>query len=164
MFIAVCLLLVLPSCKKTTSTTPVISTFDITFNGKTYNLSTDDKPPSLVVATTNSLSTRPGYGVSIGARSSQIQCTFQGTKYDDPNTAVGIYQSGSGNGTILGIITLTDFTDGSKYYTSDFTGNDTTSTITVVLSDEKECKGTFHVILTYNGNYYPADGNFDYKK
>ena len=183
---AVCLL-TLSACTKSSSsgstsgtpTTPV-STLNITFNGKTYNLSTGGSTVTTVItATTKSNpgnlygplggSTYAGYLAGLFGTNSQVNIVFTGLKLDD-SSAIGTYRCGSFTNTTnsyydlsYGGLSLIDKNDGNKSYMSDFTGKDTTSTITVSVANSTECKGTFNVVLTYNGSYYPATGDFDYK-
>lgn len=168
-FIIAALLLMLAACTKTTSSTAPVSppsatqsTFDITFNGKTYSLVSDSTTAAIAITALTTTSSSSLCGVAVTARNSQMQCTLTGIK-DTSNTAIGIYRSGNADGTMYGTIQLIDVDDGNKKYTSDFTGADSSSTITVAVSNSSECKGTFSVILSYNGHYYPATGDFDFK-
>ena len=158
------------------------STFNIHFNGKTYSVNTASAPTSVVSAITTygpgdyygnwDNNIYAGYGVGIVATSAQILCIFKGGKLD-ASTAIGTYRSGgctynSPLTTIYlsygaAVLELTDHEDGNKKYSSDYSGVDTTSTITVSVANANECKGTFNVVLSCNGNHYPATGDFDYK-
>lgn len=153
------------------------STFSITFRGKTYNLITSTTDPTIIVSakTTNnpgdiygnqSGSLYDNYGVSILATNNLVSTVLYGETLS--NEAIGTYRLGSYNpnsgGNIhYGGITLTDKNDGNRVYSSDYSGNDTTSTITVVTSTANECSGTFNIVLTNNSSYYSATGSFNYK-
>ncbi len=52
--------------------------------------------------------------------------------------------------------------DENKKCRIDRTGKDTTSADTV--ANATQFKGTFNIILSYNGSYYPATGDFDCRK
>ena len=170
--IAAGLLLTISSCTTSgsgsgTSVTPATSsTFNITYNGKTYHLtSTTTAPITVVTAMTNSSSATGTtfWTASAGASNNHIQCSIGGGKFTDLSNATGVYKGGCGGGTTYSALNLTDLDDGNKRYETDCTGHDTTSTLTITTSNATEVKGTFNVILTYNGNYYPATGDFDYK-
>ncbi len=148
------------------TTTTSASTLSIAFNGKTYNLTTSPTSVATVLNATTSSATSASsgltsWGVLITGLSTEVQLNFSGTKLNNPNSAVGTYKSGIGNSTVFGALELTDRNDGNKRYTSDFSGADTTSTITVTTSTATECKGSYSVVLTYNGQYYPATGQFN---
>lgn len=190
--VATIAILTVSSCSPgggTTTPPPVtppapVSTFNITFNGHTYNLTSSTTVP--VTSVTASTST-PGqaFGIpdyctghfvyadfkaAIIASNSQINAIIGGNKMG-ASSAIGTYRSGSYNDAsgdctkdrIYGGLQVIDMGDGGKVYTSDQSGKDTTGTITVTVSNATECKGTFSVILSYSGNYYPATGDFDYK-
>lgn len=185
-------LLTLAACTKsgtTSSSSPgsttsiPTSTFNITFNGKTYNLNSSITGTAIVVTTKSNPGTLygnnsscncnyAGYSVGIVAGSSQMSCEFIGGQLS-ASTALGTYKSGAYGGCdtfstfiFYGSIMLVDHNDGNKEY---WDGNecghaaDTTSMIAVTVANANECKGTFSVQLYYNGNYYPATGDFDYK-
>jgi|GEM_PF-3032353 len=171
--IAAGLLLTISSCTTSgsgsgTSVTPTTSsTFNITYNGKTYHLASTATVPLTIVNATTFSSTSPSTGImtwdiNAVASNSHIQCNIGGIKFTDVSTAVGTYKAGCGGGTTLSTLNLTDYDDGGKMYQTDCTGADTTSTVTVTSSTSTECKGTFNVILSYSGHYYPATGDFDY--
>ncbi len=152
----------------TTLTPATSSTFNITYNGKTYHLTSTTTAPLTVVNATTTSSTSPSsgittWGINAVASDSHIQCNMGGIKFTNISTAVGTYKAGCGGGTTLSTLNLTDADDGNKMYQTDCTGADTTSTVTVTSSTSTECKGTFNVILSYGGHYYPATGDFDYK-
>lgn len=163
--IAGLLLSFITSCSTGSGTvTPVVpatptSTFNITYNGKSYHSTTPDVVSAFVSAPGNS----PDWGVSINMVSTHIRCNFTGIKYGSSGTAVGIYKSGNATGLPSTLLDVTDYDDANKHYTSNFNGLDTASTITVITNTANECKGTFNIILTYNGTSYPATGDFDYK-
>ena len=152
----------------TTVTPATSSTFNISFNGKTYNLTSTTTVPLTVVNASTISTTSPSsgittWGVNALASNSHIQANIGGIKFVNINTAVGTYKAGCGGGTTLSTLSVTDYDDGSKRYETDCTGSDTTSTVTVTTSTSTECKGTFNVILTYGGVSYPATGDFDYR-
>ena len=162
--IVICLVSAL-SCTKKSSTTSTpsptavsASTFNITFNGRTYNIT-----QGIAAITSSPTGTSPDWGVLVGAGDTHIRCNISGVKSGSPATALGIYKSGNATGLPTTTLDLTDYDNGGKRYTSSVDGHDTTSQITVSISNATECKGTFSVILSYNGNYYPATGDFDYK-
>jgi hypothetical protein len=172
LIMAVSLLTILNACHTSSSSTSVTpsaptSTFNITYNGKTYHLTSSAPgtvPVTVISAITGSSSSPVAeWTVSTGATDSHIQCTFGGAKFNNMSTAIGTYRSGCGSGVTISSLYLLDKDDGNKTYETDCTGHDSTSTLTVTVASATECKGTFNVILSYNGNYYPATGDFDYK-
>jgi hypothetical protein len=191
LFIAVCLLSFASCTKKSTSTgsgsgsgtsgtgTTPVSTFNITFKGKTYTINTTNSG-SFVAATSRSSPTFQAYGNISGSvyagyifgltgGSNQISFSLASMKLD-ATTAIGTYRCGSYQSTsglehlVYGGILFLDKEDGDKRYESDQSGKDTTSTITVSVSNATQWKGTFNIILSYNGSYYPATGDFDCRK
>ena len=193
LFIAVCLLSFASCTKKSTSTgsgsgggtsgtgTTPVSTFSITFKGKTHTINTSNSassvgviPPTLSVLSTSSptdtwFGTSPiyaGYLFTLSGNSNLMGFTFESMKLD-PTTAIGTYKCGLFVGDIdiaYGAIGYLDREDGDIFYKSDQSGKDTTSTITVTVANATQWKGTFNIILSYNGSYYPATGDFDYRK
>lgn len=171
--IALSLLVALSSChtssSSSTSVTPATptSTFNITYNGKTYHLTSSAPgtvPATVISAITASSSSPAQWGATLVAQNSHIQCSFMAEKVTNLSTAIGTYNEvGCGGGVTHSTLNLTDMDDGNKRYETDCTGHDTTGSITITVSNSSECKGTFSLTLSYNGNYYPATGDFDYK-
>jgi hypothetical protein len=161
LIIAVCLLTVTACTKKSSSSssapTGAASTFNITFNGKTYHESTATVITNViaVTTTTNTLSVPPRFICELAVITKNIKCTPIADKADI-STAIGTYKVSGG---WVAPINFIDYGDGGKQYS-----NDTNSTITVTMSTGSEIKGTFNFILHYNGGNYPATGDFDYKK
>ncbi|PQJ09378.1 hypothetical protein CJD36_019210 [Flavipsychrobacter stenotrophus] len=165
--IAVCLLSTLYSCHPSGSTTvtPSVttSTCNITFNGKTYNVSvTGTVPGNTITANTQNLNNVFVFGLR-SLDLNKVDVTISAHKYDI-STALGTYITGysiSNTPILVGCyITVTDYGDGGKVYSGT---SDSLSTVNVSLSNGSEVKGTFNVNLLYNGATYPATGDFDYK-
>ncbi len=110
-----------------------------------------------------------GYTFGVVGGSSQMSFSLTSMKLD-PTTAIGTYRCGSLSTTYgdkniaYGGNFFLDKEDGNKQHQSDGTGKDTTSTITVTVANASQFKGTFSIILSYNGSYYPATGDFDCRK
>ena len=145
-----------------TPTTPV-STFNITFNSKTYNLiSSSTKPVTIVAQTINQSN---GFGVVVSAGDlTKVSFKSVGHMYNLAS-AIGNYTTGYGVSTTPSYFTgsyidIVDFGDGGKDYSGTM---DSTSTINISVSNGTEVKGTFNINLLYNGTTYPATGDFDYK-
>lgn len=146
-----------------TPTTPV-STFNITYNGKTYNLTSGGGTVINATCMAPIAGTPiPEDGLTLLASNTHIQGHFFGIKRTDLSNYIGVYHPGFDYTKEVMELDITDYDDGAKKYTSDFTGKDSTSIMTVTTNTTTECKGTFSVILSYMGNYYPATGDFDYK-
>lgn len=161
----ICIGLLISSCTPGGSTAVPASTFDITFNGKTYNL-VSGSGNIIAVSTVSSTSPSSGitsWGVNVITENIHVRCNIGGLKFTDIGTSTGTYRGGCGSGTVYSILSVTDIDDGNKVYQSDYTGYDTTSTINVEISNTTECKGTFSIVLSNNGIYYPATGHFDYR-
>ena len=149
------------SCtKKSSSGSNATSTFNINFNGKTINVTSIS---STIVAATNT-SELPGYfSVMIAATdNSKIDATIAWGNKVNLSTAIGTYKLyGIGALSPTNITSITDISDGGKVYSS--YQDSTSSSITVTASNSTEVKGTFNLLLTYNGVNYPATGDFDYR-
>lgn len=165
------LLLLIGGCTKKSSTsstqqTNPTSNFTITFNGKTIDIASSSNNSVPVVAITK---TDPGgacgclpysqvFDVSISVDDPKLSATMVAYK-TDLSTAVGVYKVG--NYAYIANTDITDYTDGGKGYAN--VQDTAASSITVTVANSSEVKGTFNVLLTYNGVNYPAIGSFDYK-
>ncbi len=140
-------LLMVVACKKSSNNSATSgSTFNITFNGKTFHESSG----SLTGLTTSN--TGNSYLCDIEADTKNIQVKLFGIKYSS-STATGTYHEYDYN-----VGDFSDVSDGGKNYEID-----TTSTITITQSDAGWVKGTFSLTLHYNGSTYPATGDFAMK-
>ena len=154
-----------PPPTNNTNTVPA-STFNISYNGKTAHISYDGSNLSDMVYTqmTAPDSTSPIWGIWLSTRNAHVKCSFTGRKLSGPGiTEPGVYKSGNNSGGGSNLLELTDYDDAGKVYTSGNDGKDTASTITVTEFTAHRCKGTFSIILSHNGNSYPATGDFDYQ-
>jgi len=165
-----------------TTVTPsgTTSTFNITIAGHTYNLTENTSvipvTTSIIATTADAENVTYGTGNSYpntifqsyiqSLNSNQILFSALGIK-PDLSTAIGTYRVGvypdpavsGGYISFYSPVQIRDYGDGGKLYTS----ADTTSSITISISNGSEVKGTFSLSLYYNGSYYPATGDFDYK-
>lgn len=153
------------SCSRGGSpTTPVtpsnVSTFNITFNGKTFPVADDNANTVALNATTGSSS--GGFIATIIAEDDAINAFFYGSRVGF-SSAVGTYHLddigiGSGGATI------TDYADGGKVYQVVGPISTTANAIIISASNSTQVKGTFKLQLEYAGVTYPATGDFDVKQ
>jgi hypothetical protein len=183
--IAVCLLSFASCTKKSTSTgtgsgtpstgTTPVSTFNITIDGHSYNLSgnmTTNPPLGLTASTLGS----SVYVLTVTCSDLNKKISFSSQLYkQDLTTATGTYYSGydsSASGATLpggifnyGQLNVCDFADGGKVYSNKhgvYAGQISTANVTV--SNESQIKGTFSLKLSYNDKIYNIKGDFDYRK
>ena len=125
-----------------------VSSFNISFNNKTINDSLNLM--SDMVSTTG---TSGGYTTQFQAIDHQISALFSGTS----SNAVGTYViDGS---TVTNHVTDNTVSPSQVYY---FKHDNSSSTVTITVSNSKEVKGTFNFVLTNGGADYTATGSFDY--
>lgn len=152
--------------KKSSSNNGPSSTFSITFNGKTISVPSSSSNATPLVAITQTdagglsgaLPYSQVFDAIITVNDPKIAGTIDAYK-TDLSSAIGTYKIA--NVAYIDNTSITDYTDGGKVYNN--VQDTTASSITISVSNNSEVKGTFSLMLTYNGANYPATGSFDYK-
>jgi hypothetical protein len=153
------------------------STFNVTISGHNYHIAAPRGVSGSAGNNLISAVTATGYGsgkysgrqilnslIEIEDGGKSLHFVVSGQRLD-LSSALGTYLIGidtaNSTATNYGGFQVLDIGDGGKLYQAAF---DTTSTITVSLSNSTEVKGTFNLKGRYNGTLYPITGDFDYKK
>lgn len=161
------------ACKKKEETiTPVVptaegplSSFTITFNGKTYKEVEDGLHPVRLDTVFKGKNPKTGiaeYQLQFYWETRNLLITIGGQKSDSSNP-LGTYTTTlSGNALPIPVSTantITVFGDTTRPYVGD-----AASTVTITTFNETELKGTLNFTLRNSGNTYPATGEFHFYK